>query len=173
MKTIVFFFSLFISFSIFGQKPYSEPLEGEYDASPYSIGDCKISSMKFKYYLSTLSGEPVIYINLKWQNGYSTDIDCLSDVSFELFIEVYIADRYLTLYIPAQGSFGLIPKGDNTWGANPLAGSPDWDRLFLKYEPRNAFANYDDSDYIEADYAKAIWKSGSIMFRSIIIVDKN
>ncbi len=65
---------------------------------------------------------------------------------------------------PARGSFGLVPKGDNTWAQNPLAGSPNWDELFLKSEPsKNSSENF-----IDPNEAKGIWR-----VLGILIIDKN
>ncbi len=160
--------SLLFTCVSFGQRPFSEPLEGQCKSIfGGTIGKCKASSITFKYRLSTLSGEPTIYTNMKWENTYGTSTDCLSDGEFQTFIKVQVI--YTSYWIPAQGSFGLVPKGDNTWGKNPLAGSPNWDELFLKSEPsKNSSENF-----IDADEAKGIWKSGSLRVLGILIIDKN
>ena len=152
----------------FGQRPFSEPIEGQ-SKSIFggTIGKCKASSITFKYRLSTLAGEPTIYTNMKWENAYGTSIDCLSDDEFQIFIKVQVI--YTWYWIPAQGSFGLVPKGDNTWGKNPLSGSPNWDNLFLKSEP----SKNSSESFIGSDEAKGIWKSGSLRVLGILIIDKD
>ena len=160
--------NLFISNFLFAQKPFSEPIEGQVNSTfGGTIEKCKASSITFKYRLSTLSGEPAIYTNMKWENGYGTAIDCLSDGDFDIFIHVTV--QYTDYWIPAQGSFGVMPKGDNQWGMNPLSGSPDWDELFLKNEP----SKNSDRNFLSADYAKAAWKSGYLRVKGILILERN
>lgn len=168
VRTSMFLFSLLFTCISFGQKPFSEPIEGQVEESfGGKIGNCKLSSLTIKYRLSTVTGEPAIYTNLKWKNDYGTAIDCLSDGDFEIFIHVVV--QYTDYWIPAQGSFGIMPKGDNKWGMNPLSGSPDWGELFLKGEPsRNSERNF-----LSADYAKAAWKSGYLRVKGILLIDKN
>lgn len=168
LKPSLVLLSLLITFFSFGQRPFSDPIEGQFTSTfGGKIGKCKASSITFKYRLSTLSGEPTIYTNLKWENAYGTSTDCLSEDPFQMFIKVQVI--YTWYWIPAQGSFGLVPKGDNTWGKNPLAGSPNWDELFLKSEPsKNSSENF-----IDASESKSIWKSGSLRVLGILIIDSN
>ena len=170
LKPSLVILSLLITCFTFGQKPFSEPIEGQVNSIfGGTIGKCKASSITFKYRLSTLSGEPTIYTNMKWENSYGTTIDCLSEGDFEIFIHVTIVELYTDYWIPAQGSFGVVPKGDNKWGMNPLSGSPDWDELFLKSEPsKNSSENF-----IDTDEAKGIWKSGYLQVKGILLIDKN
>lgn len=162
--------SLLITCFTFGQKPFSEPIEGQ--VNPIfagTIGKCKASSITIKYRLSTIVGEPTIYTNLKWENAYGTAIDCLSDGDFEIFIHITMFGQYTDYWIPAEGSLGLIPNGDNSWGMNPIPGSPSWDELFLKSEP----SKDSERNFLSADYAKAAWKSGYLRVKGILLIDKN
>lgn len=149
------------------QKPFSEPLDGQFkNGYGGTIGECKTSSITFKYHLSTLVGEPVIFTNFKWENAYGTSLDCLSGEEFQIYIKVRVI--YTSYWIPAAGTGGLVPKGDDNWGHNPLSGSPNWDELFLKNEP----SKNSTEDFISADEAKAIWKSGSLRVVGSLILDK-
>ena len=161
---------LLITCFSFGQKPFSEPIEGQVNSTfGGTIGKCKASSITFKYRLSTVSGEPAIYTNMKWENSYGTAIDCLGEGDFQIFIHAAVFGQYIDYWIPAQGSFGVMPKGDKKWGMNPLSGSPNWDELFLKNEP----SNNSERNYLSADSAKAAWKSGYLRIKGILLLDKN
>ena len=173
LKPLCFLICLFSASLAIAQKPFSEPIEGQV-ASIFggTIGDCKASSITCKYRLSTLVGEPTIFTNMKWENAYGTAVDCISEGDFEIFIYVTVFGQYTDYWIPAQGSFGLVPKGTNTWGENPLSGSPNWDELFLKSAPTKAFQN-SGREFITSDLAKSIWKSGYLRVKGILLVDKN
>ena len=89
-KQLLFLLGILLTSHLFAQQPFSEPIEGEGKSLGITIGDCKMSSMAIKYRLSTLSGEPVVYTNVKWEKSYSGSNDCLSDESFEVLIWVTV-----------------------------------------------------------------------------------
>jgi hypothetical protein len=154
--------------SVIAQRPYTEPIEGQTTTSYNTrIGDCKIASITFKYFLSTVTGEPAIYANLKWENAYGSDPDCLGNESFDIYI--HVVALYNDYWIPAQGAMGLIPAGNNRWGMNPLPGSPNWDELLMKSKPSRNI----EPDFLSADYAKTAWKSGYFRVSGILLLDKD
>lgn len=171
-KFLLFIIIIFTCSISSSQKPLLEPLEGQFTKSfGLTIGKCKISSMSVKYSLSTIVGEPTIYTNLKWVSTNSNYINCLADEKFEIFIQVYVSDG--TYYIPAQGSFGLVPKGDASWGNNPLSGSPDWDELFLTDLSSVRAFDEKNRNYLSAENAKYYWKSGKFRVAGIVLLEEN
>lgn len=173
----IFLFSVILLTGLFAlpgiaQKPFSEPLEGQFHSySTFSVGSCRTSEMTVKYRLSTIVGQPTVFLNLKWKAYSVSNDDCLNEEPFEMFIEVLVNGGYV--YIPASGALGATPKGDNTWGNNPLAGSPDWDELFLQTIGGIKAGKNDKRSYVDADIAKSYWKSGYMKVTSVVMIDKN
>lgn len=168
MKLKVTVASLFIICNIFcfAQKPSKEPLTGEISKAGMSIGKCNIANMTVKFMLYTTMGEPALKTNLKWTKGYSTDLTCLQGESFEIFIKVsYGGSDYLI-----EAEAGTIPKGNGEWGINTLAGSPDWDELFVLYDYQTVKAFQSNRKYLSAEQAKKIWKAG-FSIRGIAFID--
>ncbi len=156
----------------FGQKPYKEPLEGQlHRYSSFTIGTCEVSDVTAKYRLSTTVGEPTVFLNFKWKATSSAKLDCLDSESFEAFIEVYIG--YTKYYIPAAGALGTIPKGDNTWGNDPLSGSPSWSELFLPSLNGITPGNSRNRNYVSEDIAKGYWQSGAFRVTGVVFLDKD
>jgi hypothetical protein len=147
---------LFISHS-YGQAPYTSALEGQYQGH-FNIGKCDVSSITAKVRMSTSVGEPTVYLNVKWHNGSGSASNCLANERFTPFIKIYsnYASRYF--YILADGAIGIIPDGNGSWGSDPLAASPGWGQLFVKDPPYRTTSN--SFDFVPADYAKTLWKSG-------------
>lgn len=154
----------------FGQKPYKEPLEGElHRYSSFIVGTCEVSDITAKYRLSTTIGEPTVFLNFKWKATSSGQLDCLSDESFEVFIEVYIG--YNKYYISAAGALGTIPKGDNTWGNDPLSGSPSWSELFLPSLNGITPGSSRNRNYVSEAIAKGYWQSGNFRVGGVVFLD--
>ncbi|MFT3948565.1 MAG: hypothetical protein QM763_16500 [Agriterribacter sp.] len=171
LKHLLLLASIITACSSFGQKPYKEPLEGEVRrGSSFTIGNCNLSTLTAKYRLSTYMGEPTVYLNFKWSAANSNDNDCLSGEIFEAFIEIYVSysDKY---YIPAAGAMGTIPKGNNTWGNDPLPGSPNWNELFLPSLNGITPGNSRNRNFISGDRAKNYWQSNTLRVGGIVLVD--
>lgn len=150
----------------FAQKPSKEPLTGEITKAGMSIGKCNIASMTVKFMLYTTMGEPALKTNLKWTKGHSTDLTYLQGESFEIFIKLsYGGSDYLI-----EAEAGSIPKGNGEWGINTLAGSPDWDELFVLYDYQTVKAYQSDRKYLSAEQAKKVWKAG-FSIRGIAFID--
>jgi hypothetical protein len=155
------FAGFLIIITSYAQAPYKSALEGEVtNSSGFSLGNCGVSKISAKYSISTLVGEPTVFVNLKWKNASNSSTDCLGNESFNVLVKIYSNYSSSYYYILADGAIGLIPNGDYTWGENPLAGSPNWDKLLIK-DPifRNPNRNYEFT-FVAADYAKSIWQYG-------------
>ncbi|MCO4294672.1 hypothetical protein NF867_17555 [Solitalea sp. MAHUQ-68] len=163
--------NLFSLFS-YGQWSVSGTLEGQFDDyNRFSIGSCLVSDMTVKYKLNTMASEPSVLLNFKWQ-AYDPDNDnCLSKEAFEMFIEVQVDGKYV--YIPTIGVLGATPKGNNTWGYNPFASSPTWDKLFLLSVNGIKAGSTEGRVYVERDIAKNYWSSGIMEVTSILIIDRS
>lgn len=169
LKPSLLLLTIVSSVMLYGQAPYTSALEKEYQGS-FTFGKCDVSSIISKVRLSTLVGEPTVYVNIKWRNGSGSSSDCLGNEKFNLFVKVYSNYSSSYFYIPADGAIGLIPDGDNTWGQNPLAGSPSWDELLAKdpiYRTQNGSYNF-----VSADYAKSVWKYG-LYLSAVVLMDKS
>lgn len=153
-KKSLLIFCFFLPILITAQGYFGNPLEGE-TSGTFTHSSCKVSEFTLKYKLGVLVGEPTVYLNIKWKAGNGSPIDCLSNERFEIFLKIQPHNTGIHYYLPIKGGIGLIPKGDNTWGYNPIAGSPDWDELILSSRPSNK-----DVSYLKKDYAKSIWKNG-------------
>ncbi len=157
---------LLISCIAFAQKPSKDPLTGEITKAGLSIGKCNIASMTVKFMLYTTMGEPAVTSNLKWTKGYATDLACLQGESFETFIHVrYGGSDYLI-----EAGEGTIPKGNGEWGINTIAGSPDWDELFVLYDYQTVKAHQSNRKYLSAEQAKKVWNAG-FSVRGIVFID--
>lgn len=169
LKTPLLLLTILTSGLLYGQAPYTSALEKQFEGS-FTIGNCNVSSITSKVRLSTLVGEPTVYVNIKWRNGSGSSSDCLDNEKFNLFVKIYSNYSGSYFYIPADGAIGLIPDGDNTWGQNPLAGSPSWDELLAKdplYKTQNGGYNF-----VSADYAKSVWKYGFAL-SAVVLMDKS
>jgi hypothetical protein len=168
-KTLLGLLSILSTVLLYSQAPYTSALEKEYQGS-FTIGKCDVSSITSKVRLSTLVGEPTVFVNIKWRNGSGSSSDCLGNEKFNVFVKVYSNYSSSYFYIPADGAMGLIPDGDNTWGQNPLAGSPSWHELLAKdpvYRTQNGSYNF-----VSADYAKSVWKYG-LYLKAVVLMDKS
>ncbi|PZR24749.1 MAG: hypothetical protein DI535_20970 [Citrobacter freundii] len=170
MKEILLPLFAFISLCTAAQKPSSSPLTGQVSAGSISIGKCKISSITVKYTLSTFMGEPTVGSNIKWTKGYSTEEDCLAGEYVEMFLKCR-AGYYSGEFLIEAGE-GTTPKGDGSYGYNPLSGSPDWDELMIPYDYNSVKAFQSGRKYLGADQAKKIWKAG-FTITGVVFIDRN
>ncbi|GAB3688404.1 hypothetical protein GCM10027592_03280 [Spirosoma flavus] len=162
LKTIVsaFVISFSISLATMGQSP--NPVEGSVSSKgPVVIDGCNVSSITIKYRISQSVGEPAIYTNIKW-TGTSSNDDCLSSKSFRIFLNV--GRGGFGYYLASGGSYGMIVgKGNNQYGDNPLAGSPNWDELITRSFRSN------NVQYLSEEEAKRVWKDGIRVVGAIIV----
>jgi hypothetical protein len=154
LKIILILFIAMNSYKGFAQKPYTNKLEGSLTTNDIQATDCQVRSLTLGYRLGTIVGEPTVYLNVKWE-GRSDDSECFSDERFKVFLNIGMGG--LAYYVNAGGSAEMIVgKGNNEWGNNPLAGSPNWDKVICK----NISQNPRELNYISAEEAKRIWKAG-------------
>jgi len=138
----------------FAQKPYKDKLEGLLTQNDVYIDDCHLESVTLGYRVGTTLGEPYVYLNLKWK-GLSVSDDCLTDKKFVVFLN--IGGGGYSFWLRAGGSADMVVgPGDNKWGTNPLAGSPNWNEVITK----NVDYNRKSLEYVSAEDAKALWKRG-------------
>jgi len=166
---VLLFVTVLSCIYVYGQAPYTSALEGQFKGY-FTIGKCDVSSITAKVRLSTLAGEPTVYVNIRWRNGSGSSSDCLGNEKFNLFVKIYSNYSSSYFYIPADGAIGLIPEGDNTWGQNPLAGSPNWDELLAKdplYRTRDG-----SYDFVSADDAKSVWRYGFAL-SAVVLMDES
>lgn len=161
---------VFVQTKGLAQQPGVARVTGEVSRTGFSIGKCNINSMTVKYELSTYMGEPTVGSNLKWTTGYSTDKSCLQGESFEIFIKASVGN-YTGAFLIRAGE-GTIPKGDGSYGYNPLSGSPDWDELLIPYDYGGVKAFQTDRKFMAADKAKKIWKEG-FKILGVVFIDKS
>ena len=154
-RTSICTLALFLTIQVYSQRPTAE---GEVQKGWFTLGQCSVASLTAKYRLSALVGEPTVFVNIKWQPSSGSTDDCLGNENFHTFLKIYANIYSSYYYILADGALGVIPKGNNTYGYNPIPGSPDWDQLFMRNPSKNR--NTNDWDYISADQAKYIWRNG-------------
>lgn len=154
-RTSIFAFALFQTITVYSQRPSVSEVKGELSNGSFTLGQCNVASLTAKYSLSTLVGEPTIFVNIKWEPSRNSADDCLGNENFHTFLKIYSYQTSSYYYILADGALGVIPKGNNTYGYNPMAGSPNWDELFMRYPSKNP--NTNDWNYISAEQAKRIW----------------
>lgn len=169
LRTFLVLVIVLSSMYMYGQAPYTSALEKQFQGY-FTIGNCNVSSITAKVRLSTLVGEPTVYVNIKWRNGSGSSSDCLANEKFNVLVKIYSNYSSSYLYIPADGAIGLIPDGDNIWGSNPLPGSPDWDELFAKDPPYITTSG--SFNFVSADYAKSVWRYGFAL-SAVVLRDKS
>ncbi|TSJ36608.1 hypothetical protein FO440_22540 [Mucilaginibacter corticis] len=154
MKKILFLFLSCLAFeNVDAQAPYKTMLKGTQSVTQSNIGGCAIRTMDVGYRLSTLVGEPVVYITLKWE-GVTSNSDCLSGQSFGIFLNISAGG--FSRYLDAGGSADMkVASGNNQWSENALAGSPNWDKLITEQPDVSGKVKY-----MSAENAKVIWKKG-------------
>ena len=169
INALIIFFSFILCFQAYSQRPYRSPLEGELQRSNWTIGKCAIASLTVKYSLSTIAGQPTVFTNIRWKPTTSLGEDWLANENPHLLLQIYSGQTSSYYFLPADGALGLIPKGNNTYGYNPISGSPNWDQLFTRTATKNP--NTNDWNFISADEAKRIWSHDFQVSGFILVID--
>lgn len=152
------------------QAPYKSALEGEMEKHGlFTHGSCKLYSLTAKYRLSTSVGQPIVYFNIKWQAGRNVAPDCMRSEFVGFWLKIYSDYGQAYFYIPVNGAMGTIPLGNDTWGNNPLAGSPNWGKLMMADPPTRNPNKNNQWNFVPEERAKTIWKWGFRVVDAIVV----
>lgn len=128
-------------------------MEGTQTLNNIKVNGCKIRSITVRYRLGTLVGQATVYTTVRW-TGENSESDCLSDQRFIIFLNISAGG--MRRYVRSGGSADMIvAKGNNQWANNPLAGSPNWNKIITETPGLD-----EEVEYFSEEKAKNIWKNG-------------